>query len=101
MYETSTPYGKFSEISLQSTKIQSKSTLLLIYLPKFVEKLIKFDIKARTRKTFLINFFDTTFWSVQKNVYALLLLIKKIKRSKNKSFKLKGHLKKGKFASMN
>ena len=41
---------------------------LLIYL--FIEKLIKIGIKAKTRKNVLLNFFDTTFWSVQVNVYA-------------------------------
>ena len=38
---------------------------------------MKIGIKARRRKNLLMNFLDTTFWSVQVNVYALLLLIKR------------------------
>ena len=38
---------------------------------------MKIGINARTRKNLLFNFFGTTLWSVQVNVYALLLIIKR------------------------
>ena len=37
---------------------------------------MKIGVKAKRRKYFCINFVETTFCSVQVNVYALVLLIK-------------------------